>query len=70
MAALWVLGVGIAGYAKFVKKYNILWFVAGFVPLWGLILYNYARQPNQLLENAYKYILAKRIATCEFEKNQ
>jgi hypothetical protein len=70
LAAAWVLGVGIAGYAKLVKKYNILWLVAGFIPMWTLLLYNYSRQPQQLLENAYKYLLAKRAATCEHEKNQ
>jgi hypothetical protein len=70
LAAFWVLGAGIAGYAKFVKGYNILWFVAPFLPMWALIYHNYARQPTQTIENAYKYLLAKRAATCEHEINR
>ena len=45
MLALWGFGGGLAVYAKFVKKYNILWFVAPFVPLWVYIVYNAVRQP-------------------------
>lgn len=70
IAAYWGLGAGIAGYAKFVKGYNILWFIGGFVPLWAWLYYDYFRQPTKTIENAYKYILAKRAATCEFEKNK
>ncbi|CDW88091.1 UNKNOWN [Stylonychia lemnae] len=70
LAAAWLFGAGIGVYAKFVKKYNILWLAAGFIPMWALLLYNASRQPQQLLENSYKYLLAKRAATCEHEKNQ
>lgn len=68
--ALWTLGAVGAVYAKFIRGYNILWFVAPFVPLWTYWLYAWARQPTQELENGYKYLLAKRAATCELEKNR
>lgn len=67
--ALTATGAGIAGYAKFVKGYNMLWFVGGFVPVLSYALYNYGRQDPQLLENAYRYLLTKRAATVELERN-
>ena len=67
--ALTLFGGALAGYAKFVKGYNILWFAGSFAPLATYLLYNWARQPNQELENCYKYLLAKRAATCEWESN-
>jgi len=70
LMAYWGIGAGFAGYAKFIKGYNILWFVAPFVPLWMLLYYQYVRQPTQQIENAYKYLLAKRAATCEHEQNR
>ena len=57
-------------YTKFVKGYNILWFIGPFVPVWTYFAYNYARQPHQEIENCYKYLLAKRAATCEYERNK
>lgn len=65
LALLWVVGAGTAGYARFIRGYNNLWFVAGFVPMWGYIFYNWARQPTQEIDNCYRYLLAKRAATCE-----
>ena len=56
---------GIAGYARFVKGYSNLWLVGGFVPIWGYLFYNYASQPDQELQNCYKYLQGKRAATCE-----
>ena len=70
LTAAWGLCTGLAGYALFVKKYNILWIAGSYAPLWTLMLYNFARQPEQQIENCYKYLLAKRAATCEHEKNQ
>ena len=70
LALLWVFGASTACYTKFVRGYNILWFVAPFLPLWGMLLYDVARPPKQEIENALKYILAKRAATCELERNQ
>ena len=69
LAIYWGLGAGIAVYALGVKRYNILWTVAPFAPLWALMFYQYVRQPSQTIENAYKYLLAKRAATCEYESN-
>jgi hypothetical protein len=69
LAGLWLFGAGVAGYAFFFRGYNILWLAAGFVPLWAQLFYNWARQPHEEIENCYKYLLAKRAATCEMEKN-
>ena len=66
---MFLLGVGISSYALMVKKYNILWLVGPFVPLDIYLFGNWARQPTQEVENAYKYLLAKRAGTCEYEKN-
>lgn len=66
------LGVGTAFgvYGKFARGYNILWLPASIVPVSVYLAFSYARQPTQRIENAYRYILAKRIATAEFEANQ
>ena len=69
MAAWGAFGTFFAVYAPFVKKYNKLWMIGSFMPFAFNLLHNWARQPNQKIENAYKYILAKRAATCELEKN-
>ena len=42
-AILGALGLGIVGYAKFMKGYNILWYSGGFAPLATFALYNWAR---------------------------
>lgn len=63
------LSGGIAMYARFIKGYNTLWLVGGFFPLAGYLFYNWARQPDQELQNCYKYLLAKRTATCELQTN-
>ena len=65
-----MIGAAFSGYAKFVKGYNILWFAAPFFPMWILIFKQYIKQPYQDIENSYSYILAKRAATCEHEKNR
>ena len=70
LTALLGLGYAIGGYARFIRGYNNLWFVAGFVPFWAYAFYNYCRQPTVELENCYRYLLAKRAATCELQANQ
>ena len=45
ISALWVFGATFSCYAKFVRGYNILWFVAPFLPLNAFLLYNWGRQP-------------------------
>jgi hypothetical protein len=69
LGAVWGACTLVAGYALVVKRYNILWVAGAYAPLWTVILYNWSRQPQQPIENAYKYLLAKRAATCEHEKN-
>ena len=59
----------IALYARFIRGYNNLWLVGGFFPLLGYVIYNYARQPSQEIQNCYNYLLAKRAATCELQSN-
>lgn len=56
-------------YARFIRGYNNLWLVGGFFPLAGYLFYNSARQPDQEVQNCYKYLLAKRAATCELQSN-
>lgn len=70
LALLWATGASIAGYARFIKGYNNLWLVAGFIPMWAYIFYNFARQPTVEIDNCYRYLLAKRAATCEMQANQ
>lgn len=69
LGGLLLAGYGIAGYAKFVRGYNNLWFAAAFAPFWTYALYNYVRQPAVEIENCYRYLLAKRAATCELQAN-
>ena len=69
LAAMWAATASIAGYARFVKGYNNLWLIGGFVPLWTYIVYQYARQPTQEISNCYNYLLSKRAATCELQAN-
>lgn len=65
LAVAYTASVSIAFYARFVRGYNNLWLVGGFLPVWTYLLYNYGRQPTMELENCYRYLLAKRAATCE-----
>lgn len=68
--AMWGISTAIAGYGRFIKGYNNLWLIGGYVPLWTYLFYNYARQPTIEIDNAYRYLLAKRAATCELQANQ
>ena len=70
ISLLWGFSAFYAFYGKFVRGYSIVWLIGPFVPTWLYLLYNYQQQPQQELENAYKYIIAKRAATSEFEKNK
>ena len=69
MLLAWAFGAGYAGFAKFIKGYSIVWLIGPFVPLWTYLLYNWARQPTQEIENAYRFLINKRAATAAFEKN-
>ena len=70
LSAFWSFGAFYALYGKFVKGYSIVWFIGPFVPTWIYMLYNYQNQPQQELENAYKYIITKRAATAEYQNNK
>jgi hypothetical protein len=63
------VGLGFTTYVRVVKGGNNLWLVGGFVPLFSAMLYNKARQPLQDIENGIDYLLARRAATCEMERN-
>ena len=63
------LGLSLGGYGTFVKGYNNLWLVAGILPGLSYMALAASRQPAVQIENAYRYILAKRVATCELEAN-
>lgn len=67
LAAVWGISAGAAFYGKFIKGYSIIWLAVPFAPVWTFLFYNACRQPKQELENAYRYTMAKRSATCEFE---
>lgn len=69
LAALYGVAVALAGYARFIKGYNNLWLAAPFAPFWTFALYNYVRQPTVEIDNCFRYILAKRAATCELQAN-
>ena len=64
------VGGAFGGYGRFVKGYNNLWLLAAGLPVlaWGLV--QNARQPTTHINNAYRYLIAKRAATAEFEANQ
>ena len=63
------LGLTLGAYGTFVKGYNNLWLLAGIMPALVYLGVATARQPPVKIENAYRYILAKRVATCEMEAN-
>ena len=60
---------GMAGYGRFVRGYNNLWLLAAVLPIATLSLVQGARQPTMMIDNAYRYLIAKRAATAEFEAN-
>ena len=62
-------GGALGPYAVFVKGYNILWLGGAMVPFLTSLVYNHSRQPSQYLQNCYSYILSKRQATVEMQKN-
>ena len=43
MGGLIGLGSAVAMYAKFIRGYNVLWFIAPFCPFFTYALYNWAR---------------------------
>ena len=47
-----------------------MWLLAGLLPVTAYMIVASGRQPSTTCENAYRFILAKRIASCELEANQ
>ena len=61
-------GAAIGGYGFFVKRYNMLWLPAGLAPFTVSLVLNHIRQPVEEMQNAYRYLLEKRAASCVYEK--
>ena len=55
-----IAGLAIGLYGRFGKGYNNLWLVAGFLPGAMSLIVGYYRQPQQQIDNAYRYLLEKR----------
>lgn len=56
-------------WGRFVKRYNVLWLAAAIAPFLTATCVAWSRQPTDQIQNYYRYLLAKRAATCEHEKN-
>ena len=69
LAFLGAVGGAFGVYGKFVKRGNWLWLGAAVIPLCIGIAINKSRQDSDQLQNCYRYLLAKRAASCEFEQN-
>ena len=68
---LWAgVGGAFGAYGRFVRGYNNLWLIAAGLPVLGWTLIQSHRQPTTHINNAYRYLIAKRAATAEFEANQ
>ena len=55
-------------YGRFVKGWATIFLVVPYISLIPMYLYHKSNQPHQELENAYWFILAKRAASCEYQK--
>ena len=69
MGAAFAACGALAGYAKFARGQNMLWFIGAFVPFGTVCLYNHVKQPTQHIQNCYSYLLGKRAATVEMQAN-
>ena len=68
-AALFLgFGMGAAGIAKVARGYNNLWFIGAILPCTLYCVFNKNKNTEQI-DNAYRYLIAKRAATCEHEAN-
>ena len=57
-------------FGRFARGHNNLWLLAAGLPVCTWALVQSSRQPNTLIDNAYRYLIAKRAATAEYEANQ
>jgi hypothetical protein len=64
------LGAVMGTYGFAVKGYSFLWLAASIIP--GALYYKVAmsNQNETLIQNCYRYIIAKRAATCQYEANK
>ena len=62
-------GLGMGLYGKFVRKYNNLWLLGSVLPAACYSLFHGNRNQDRV-DNAYRYLIAKRAATCEYEANE
>ena len=60
-------GLTVSLYGRFGKGYNNLWLIAGFVPGAVSLFIGYYRQPQQTIDNAYRYLLEKRSISAHGE---
>jgi hypothetical protein len=67
--AMLLAGNAYGMWGFFVKRYNALWLAAAFAPFLAATCVAWCRQPTDQIQNYYRYLLAKRAATCEHEKN-
>ena len=72
MATTVFLGIGGAfgAYGIFVKRYNLLWAAGALVPAVIFSMTDSARQPVTQIQNAYRYLIAKRTATAALEASK
>jgi len=56
-------------YGKFVKGYSFLWLGAAILPGSLYLMTQFMKPQETTLQNAYRYLLAKRAASCEMEAN-
>ena len=68
LGVYFLAGATIGAYGFFVKRYNMLWIPAGFAPFTTALVMNHLRQPVEEMQNAYRYLLEKRAASCVYEK--
>ena len=59
-----------AVYGKFMKGYAIVWLWMPFAIYGAFSLKARSNPDPQIVENAYRYIIAKRSATCVHDKNK
>ena len=57
-------------FGRFARGHNNLWLFASALPFCSYLLVQSSRQPTTLVDNAYRYLIAKRAATAEYEANQ
>jgi TRAP-type mannitol/chloroaromatic compound transport system substrate-binding protein len=62
-------GFAFAGFGLVVLRSNFLWLAAAPIPALLHRLYDRSNQDEDVLQNSYRYLLAKRAATAEFELN-